>query len=148
MALKDTFIHSFEDFEVSHSNHCNLGWSVIPSFFFGNKQSALAHFHRLKLICPKQRLTFGRSRGPGGCAKQEHNQGQHCVSSAARRAESDQEESSQQRSGAAPRGPSGRQISARLLLMCFIGGEGRLQTPRSSTKYEITCKSLTGATRV
>lgn len=32
--------------------------------------------------------------------------------------------------------------------MCFIGGEGRLQTPRLSTKYEIAGKSLTWAAQV
>lgn len=41
-----------------------------------------------------------------------------------------------------------RQSSSKLLLLCFIGAEGRLQTPRSSTKYEITSKSLTSAAQV
>lgn len=42
-------------------------------------------------------------------------------------------------------GQKERQSKSKLLLLCLIGGEGRLQTPRSSTKYEITSKLLTRA---
>ena len=41
-----------------------------------------------------------------------------------------------------------RQREPRPLLLCFIWREGRLQTPRSSTKYEIIHKWLTPAAQI
>lgn len=46
------------------------------------------------------------------------------------------------------KGQKERQRESKLLLLCFIRGEGRLQTPRSSTKYKITKQSLTWAAQI
>lgn len=71
-----------------------------------------------------------------------------CPFSAARRIKNGHRKKKESAAEVALKGQKERQSKSKLLLLCFIWEEGRLQTPRSSTKYEITSKSLTWGAQI
>lgn len=93
-------------------------------------------------VTTTQCLTFGRCGHRGGCTKQEDHQSQHHASSPC--SQMIQTPHRRVSGWGGTKGPK-KKGKASPILSGFVWGEGRLQTPRSSTKYEITHKSLTWA---